>query len=498
MPPLSRRHFLQLSAAAASFAAVRPLRAIEPFKRAGTARLGLSMAAYSFRQYLPESKKSAAENADKKLDMKGFIDLCANNHCTGAELTSYYFPKDVTKEQLIEIRRYAFLRGVAVSGTSVGNNFALPAGPARDAEIASVKSWIEKAAILGTSHIRIFAGASKELEAGAARKMCISAIEEVCDYAGQFGIFLGLENHGGIVAEPEGLLEIVKAVKSPWFGVNLDTGNFHTADPYASLALCAPYAVNVQIKTEIKPAAATANQPADLARLVKILRDANYQGWVALEYEGKEDPYTAVPPALETLAGLMQTSLPAAAAAANWTPMFDGKTLKNWKVTNFGGAGEVAVKDGELILDMGNDITGVNYTGELPKMDYEVSLEAKRLAGSDFFCGLTFPIGDAHMTLIVGGWGGSVIGVSSINGDDASENESTQFKKFESNKWYKIRLKVSKDKLEAWLDDEQTVNVDTKDKKLSMRPGEIEESMPFGLATYRTKAAIRNIQIRKF
>jgi hypothetical protein len=102
------------------------------------------------------------------------------------------------------------------------------------------------------------------------------------------------------------------------------------------------------------------------------------------------------------------------------------------------------------------------------------------------------------MTLIVGGWGGSVIGVSSINGDDASENESTQFKKFESNKWYKIRLKVSKEKLEAWLDDEQTVNVETKDKKLSMRPGEIEESMPFGLATYRTKAAIRNIQIRKF
>jgi sugar phosphate isomerase/epimerase len=498
MSSLSRRHFLQLSAAAASFAAVRPLRAIEPIKREGPARLALSMAAYSFRQYMPEAKKTAEQNADKKLDMKGFIDLCADNHCTGAELTSYYFPKDVTKEQLLDIRHHADLRKIAISGTSVGNNFALPAGPARDAEIASVKSWIEKAAILGAPHIRIFAGAAKDLDAAAARKMCIGAIEEVCDYAGKSGIFLGLENHGGIVAEPEGLLEIVKAVKSKWFGVNLDTGNFHTADPYAALAQCAPYAVNVQLKTEIKPAGATAMQPADLPRLIKILRDANYQGWVALEYEAKEDPYAAVPPVLATLAQLIQAPAPGAAAAANWTPMFDGKTLKNWKKTNFGGAGQVEVKDGELILDLGNDITGVNYTGELPKMDYEVSLEAKRLLGSDFFCGLTFPVGEAHVTLVVGGWGGSVVGISSINGDDASENETTQFRKFDSNKWYKIRVKVSKEKLEAWLDDEQTANVDTKDKKLAMRPGEIEESMPFGIATYRTKAALRNIQIRKF
>lgn len=495
---LSRRHFLQLSAAAASFAAARPLRAIEPFKRQGSARLKLSMAAYSFRQYLPESKKTAEQNADKKLDLKGFIDLCADNHCTGAELTSYYFPKDVTKEQLLEIRRHADQRKIAISGTSVGNNFALPAGPARDAEIASVKQWIDNAAILGAPHIRIFAGAAKELDPAAARKMCISAIEEVCEYAGKHGIFLGLENHGGIVAEPEGLLEIVKAVRSKWFGVNLDTGNFHTADPYAALAQCAPYAVNVQLKTEIKPAGATANQPADLPRLIQILRDANYQGWVALEYEAKEDPYTAVPPVLAKLAQLIDAPAQPAAAAAAWTPMFDGKTLKNWKATNFAGGGEVSVKDGELILDTGNDITGANYTGELPTMNYEVSLEAKRLVGSDFFCGLTFPVGEAHVTLVVGGWGGSVIGISSINNDDASENETTQFKKFESNKWYKIRVKVSKDKLEAWLDDEQTANVDTQGKKLSMRAGEIEASEPFGIATYRTKAALRNIQIRKF
>src|SRR5205085_11911454 len=113
------------------------------------------------------------------------------------------------------------------------------------------------------------------------RKMCISALEESADYAGSKGIFLGLENHGGIVAEPDGLLEIVKAVKSPWFGVNLDTGNFQTDDPYADLARCAPYAVNVQVKGEIKRRISL-TELSDIPRLARILRESNYQDYVAL------------------------------------------------------------------------------------------------------------------------------------------------------------------------------------------------------------------------
>jgi sugar phosphate isomerase/epimerase len=111
---------------------------------------------------------------------------------------------------------------------------------------------------------------------------------------------LGLENHGGIVADPSDLLEIVRAVKSPWFGVNLDTGNFQTEDPYADLAKCAPYAVNVQVKVEIKRRGAKA-EPSDLKRVATILRDANYQGYVALEYEAAPDPWTVVPRHLEEL-----------------------------------------------------------------------------------------------------------------------------------------------------------------------------------------------------
>jgi len=182
----------------------------------------------------------------------------------------------------------------------VGNTFTLPKVEERAAQIASVKKWVDYAAIMGAPHIRIFAGSAQGVSKDEAKKLSIAAIEECADYAGQKGIFLGLENHGGIVATPEEVLEIIRAVKSPWFGVNLDTGNFQTDDPYQSLAQCAPYAVNVQIKSEIHRRGQK-NELADLARLAKILRDANYQGYVALEYEAAEDPWTAVPGLLKRL-----------------------------------------------------------------------------------------------------------------------------------------------------------------------------------------------------
>ncbi len=187
---------------------------------------------------------------------------------------------------------------------------------------------------------------------------------------------------------------------------------------------------------------------------------------------------------------------PAAAGAVAWKPLFDGKTLTGWKAPNFSGQGEVEVKDGQMILGMGSDITGMNLAGAYPKMNYEVSLEATRLQGSDFFCGLTLPYGDKCCTLIVGGWGGSLVGLSSINGDDASENETTKFDKFETGKWYRIRVRMTPDKIEAWVDDDQMVDVKTEGKKIDMRPGEIELSKPFGVATFRTRAAVRDIKLR--
>ncbi len=493
MTPLSRRRFLHVTGL--SLLGASAASAVAPFRRPGSPRLQLSLAAYSFRDTFKESK--GKPNPKGTLEMPGFIDYCADHGCAGAELTSYFFPANLTREYLLELRRQAWIRGIAISGTSVGNTFTHDAGPKRDAEIALVKQWIDNAAILGTSHVRVFAGnVQKDQTPEQAVKNCIGALEECGEYAGRQGVFLGIENHGGIVAEPAGLLEIIKAVKSPWVGVNLDTGNFHGADPYAELAQCAPYAVNVQVKTEIKRAGAAAAEPADLARVVKILRDANYQGWVVLEYEAKEDPAKAVPPLLAQLGGLLAGGAPTKTEAA-WTPLFDGKTLDRWKTTAFSGQGEVKVVDGAMVLDMGGDLTGVNFTGDTPKMNYEISLEAQRQMGTDFFCGLTFPVGESAATLVVGGWGGGLVGISSIDGNDASENETTQIMKFEAGRWYRLRVKVTPEFLETWIDDEQMARVELKDKKIEMRAGEIELSKPFGIATFRTRGAMRDIKLRK-
>lgn len=202
----------------------------------------------------------------------------------------------------------------------------------------------------------------------------------------------------------------------------------------------------------------------------------------------------------------LQISLSSAAASwigaaeppkAEWQALFDGKSLTGWKLTDFGGHGEVKVENGSIILEEGNDITGVNYTGEIPKMNYEVELEASRLEGSDFFCGLTVPYGEVGCTFVVGGWGGTLVGLSSINGDDASENETTQFKKFQNSHWYRIRMRVTPEKIEAWVDDDKMVDVNTKGKKIGMRAGEIELSQPFGIASYRTRAAIRGMKLKR-
>lgn len=301
----SRRDFskllLQTTCAVSAAGWTVNARAIEPFRRSGPAHFQLSLAAYSFRDFFKDSNHpQKPSGSDRQMDMFKFVDYCAEHGCTGAELTSYYFPAQLNDAYLIELHRHAFLRGVAISGTAVGNDFTMPEGPERAREIALVKTWVDRAAILGAPHIRVFAGAGKSVSAGEARRRCIGALEECGDYAGKKGVFLGLENHGGIVAEPQGMLEIVRAVKSKWVGVNLDTGNFHSS-PYEDLAACAPYAVNVQYKTDLKFKEDKRAQPANPSRIIRILRDANYQGYVALEYEGSEDPWTAVPRHLKEL-----------------------------------------------------------------------------------------------------------------------------------------------------------------------------------------------------
>ncbi|MCA9120240.1 MAG: DUF1080 domain-containing protein [Planctomycetaceae bacterium] len=187
---------------------------------------------------------------------------------------------------------------------------------------------------------------------------------------------------------------------------------------------------------------------------------------------------------------------PCAADEPNWKPLFDGRTLSGWKITNFGGEGDVTVGKDSIILDYGSSLTGITYTGELPTTNYEISLEARRLDGTDFFCGMTFPVADSHCSLILGGWGGAVVGLSSIDGHDASENETTQYYKFNADQWYKIRLRVEPERIQAWIDDKTWVDQDIKGRKITTR-GEVNLSKPFGISSFETRSELRRLQIRE-
>ena len=301
----SRRAFLK-SAGATAVAAGLPAsaKAIEPIKRSGGPMMKLSLAAYSFRKYLTDYRRrsssaargAAPATAAGSMTLEDFVDLCAQYGLPGTEPTSYYVPDPLPDKYLQRLRRRAFLAGLSVSGTAIGNTFTHPVGPDRDREIAYTKLWIDRAADMGAPTIRIFAGdVQKGTTETQARQWCIDAIRECCEYAGRKGVILALENHGGIVTTAEQLVSIVRAIDSEWFGVTWDSGNFRSADPYAELTRIAPYAVTAQIKTKI------AGKPADLPRIVRILSDINYRGWLALEYSDQEEPKIAVPRYLDEL-----------------------------------------------------------------------------------------------------------------------------------------------------------------------------------------------------
>ena len=179
-----------------------------------------------------------------------------------------------------------------------------------------------------------------------------------------------------------------------------------------------------------------------------------------------------------------------------WKSLFDGKTLDGWKPAKFGGEGEVRVKDGLLVLGCGESLTGITYQGKPPRMDFEISLQAMRLDGSDFFATTTFPVGKEYCSLVVGGWGGTVVGLSNVDFYDAGDNITTRFVGLESKKWHRVRIRVSKARIEAWIDKEQIVDLPTEGHKFGTR-FEVEPCKPLGIASFCTTAALRDIRIRR-
>ena len=293
-----RRHFLRhatfgAATLGAGALAAAPSSAVEPVRRTVGTKFKFSLAAYSYRKLL--------SGASPQLTLIDFIEDCAKMGLEGTELTSYYFPSEVTDAFLRQMKAEAFRRGLDISGTAVGNDFCHPPGEERDAAIAHVKRWVEYADKMDAPVIRIFSGNSKDGQSvEEARRLAVEAIEACCDYAGRYGVFLALENHGGLTATAEDMLALVRAVKSPWFGVNLDTGNFHSSDVYAELAQIAPYAVNVQIKVSIKPAGQP-RQRSDFRRLATLIKDAGYRGYIVLEHEENEDPRATCPGYIDEL-----------------------------------------------------------------------------------------------------------------------------------------------------------------------------------------------------
>lgn len=290
------RRGLFTGAIATGLAAVasRLAQASDPPSRVGKPVIRAGIAAYSYRERLTGKAKPA-------MTMPDFVKQAALDGWDGVELTSYYIPTPVTAAYLADLKRLCFVHGLTVSATSVGNVFTHPAGEAREREIEKVRTWLGHAQALGAPVMRVFAGAPQPGQtAEEAERCCIECIEACCDRAAETGVMLALENHGGIVAESAGVLRILKAVKSDWCGANLDTGNFRTEDPYADIAACAPYAVTTHLKVEIAPKGGS-RQPADVKRIVQILRASGYRGYLTLEYEGAEPVAEAAPKALAAI-----------------------------------------------------------------------------------------------------------------------------------------------------------------------------------------------------
>jgi len=182
-------------------------------------------------------------------------------------------------------------------------------------------------------------------------------------------------------------------------------------------------------------------------------------------------------------------------SGGGWKSMFDGTSLQGWKETPFTGRGKVGVADGTIILGDGV-LTGITWTSSFPKSNYEVRLEAARVDGYDFFAGITFPVHDSHCSWINGGWGGSLVGLSSLNDEDASENETATTHDFEKGRWYALRLRVTDDRIQAWIGEEPVIDAYIGDKQVGLRPGEIDLSRPFGIASYSTTAKLRKLEYR--
>lgn len=256
----------------------------------GKARLRTAICAYSFREAL----KTGA------MTYQGLVRYAVEHQVDGLDLTVYWFPEPLSEKWLLDLKRLAYRNAVEIYSIAVRTEMTRPTAELRRKEVEEIRKWVDVAATLGAGHIRVFGGrvpqgATEEQAAGWAAEVLAQGAE----YAGRKGVILGLENHGGITERAETIVKIVSQVNSPWVGINLDTGNFRQ-DVYRQIEMCLPYAVNAQVKSQIRDETGRAVE-SDWDRIFAMFARAGYRGYLALEYEAQEPAETAVPRLLKRL-----------------------------------------------------------------------------------------------------------------------------------------------------------------------------------------------------
>jgi len=301
---ITRRKAIAAAGALLTGLCTAPLaQAMKPLNRSTKSPFKLSLAAYSMRSYLPDTRKNPKAVAE--LDMLGFIDYASTLGIDAVELTGYFMPYPLSNDAINQLKLRAHMHGLDISGGAIGNNFTHdPGSDEGRQQMSHTRMWIDRYSALGAPVIRVFGGKPiKGVDEKRAVKNIITNMRLACDYAGEKGVILGMENHDFLI-DIDRMLPIVEAIDSPWFGVNFDSGNIApTSDPYRELARIAPYTVNAQIKIEIPVNGKKV--PADLGRVIRILRKAKYAGYITLEYEGSEEPRKAIPQHLAELRALI-------------------------------------------------------------------------------------------------------------------------------------------------------------------------------------------------
>jgi L-ribulose-5-phosphate 3-epimerase len=290
---MNRREMVKnlVVAGAASRMTLAAAEAAPQMLKAGSkARIKTAICAYSFRDAL----------AKKIMSYEDLVDMAVEHRIDGLDLTVYWFPDNDLDRFLVSLRRKAYLAAVELPSIAIRTDMCQGNAENQRREAAWIRHWVDIADRLCASHIRIFGGnVPKDATEDQAAGWVAEILKRAADYAGSRGVFLGLENHGGITLMAKRIISIVQAVNHPWVGINLDTGNFRS-DPYAQIEACLPYAVNSQFKVTVRYED-DRREACDWERIVKMFAAAGYRGYVALEYEEAEDPAVAVPRHLKTM-----------------------------------------------------------------------------------------------------------------------------------------------------------------------------------------------------